>query len=35
MKLIIDKGSNDITTKEFMVYLKTPVLKSEMTSNKR
>jgi peptide deformylase len=31
MKLIIDKGSNGLTTKEFTEYLKTPVLKSEIT----
>jgi peptide deformylase len=31
MKLIVDKGSNGLTTKEFTEYLKTPVLKSEMT----
>jgi peptide deformylase len=31
MKLIVDKGSNGLTTKEFMEYLKTPVLKSEIT----
>jgi len=29
MKLIVDKGSNGLTTKEFTEYLKTPVLKSE------
>jgi len=31
MKLIIDKGSNGLITKEFTEYLKTPVLKSEIT----
>ena len=31
MKLIVDKGSNGLTTKEFTEYLKTPVLKSEVT----
>jgi peptide deformylase len=31
MKLIVDKGSNVLTTKEFTEYLKTPVLKSEIT----
>ena len=31
MKLIVDKGSNGLTTKEFTEYLKTPVLKSEIT----
>jgi peptide deformylase len=31
MKLIVDKGSNGLTTKEFSEYLKTPVLKSEIT----
>jgi peptide deformylase len=31
MKLIVDKGSNGLITKEFMEYLKTPVLKSEIT----
>ena len=31
MKLIIDRGSNGLITKEFMEYLKTPVLKSEIT----
>ena len=31
MKLIVDKGSNGLTTKEFAEYLKTPVLKSEIT----
>ena len=31
MKLIVDKGSNGLTTKEFGEYLKTPVLKSEIT----
>jgi peptide deformylase len=33
MKLIVDKGSNGLTTKEFMEYLKTPVLKSEITQD--
>ena len=33
MKLIVDKGSNGLTTKEFREYLKTPVLKSEITQN--
>ena len=33
MKLIIDKGSNGLTTKEFTEYLKTPVLKSEVTQD--
>jgi peptide deformylase len=31
VKLIVDKGSNGLTTKEFAEYLKTPVLKSEIT----
>jgi peptide deformylase len=31
MKLIVDKSSNGLTTKEFREYLKTPVLKSEIT----
>ena len=31
MKLIVDKGSNGLTTKEFTEYLKTPVLKAEIT----
>ena len=31
MKLIIDKGSNGLITKEFREYLKTPVVKSEIT----
>ena len=31
MKLIVDKGSNGLTTKEFTEYLKTPVLKTEIT----
>ena len=31
MKLIVDKSSNGLTTKEFTEYLKTPVLKSEIT----
>jgi len=31
MKLIVDKGSNGLTTKEFTEYLKTPVLKSKIT----
>ena len=31
MKLIVDKGSNGLTTKEFTEYLKTPILKSEIT----
>jgi peptide deformylase len=29
MKLIVDKGSNGLTTKEFTEYLKTPCLKTE------
>ena len=29
MKLIVDKGSNGLTTKEFMEYLKTPCPKTE------
>jgi peptide deformylase len=33
MKLIVDKGSNGLTTKEFTEYLKTPVLKSEITQH--
>ncbi len=33
MKLIVDKGSNGLTTKEFTEYLKTPVLKSEITQD--
>ena len=32
MKLIIDKGSNGLITKEFREYLKTPVAKSEITN---
>ena len=31
MKLIVDRGSNGLITKEFTEYLKTPVLKSEIT----
>jgi peptide deformylase len=31
MKLIVDKGSNGLTTKEFTEYLKTPIQKSEIT----
>ena len=31
MKLIVDKRSNGLITKEFREYLKTPVLKSEIT----
>ena len=31
MKLIVDKGSNGLITKEFREYLKTPILKSEIT----
>jgi peptide deformylase len=31
MKLIVDKSSNGLETKEFREYLKTPVLKSEIT----
>ena len=31
MKLIVDKSSNGLITKEFREYLKTPVLKSEIT----
>jgi peptide deformylase len=31
MKLILDKGSNGLITREFAEYLKTPVLKSEIT----
>jgi peptide deformylase len=31
MKLIVDKGSNGLTTKEFTEYLKTPTLKTEIT----
>lgn len=33
MKLIVDKGSNGLTTKEFTEYLKTPVLKTEVTQD--
>jgi peptide deformylase len=33
MKLIVDKGSNGLTTKEFKEYLKTPVIKSEITQD--
>jgi len=33
MKLIVDKGSNGLTTKEFTEYLKTPVLKTEITQD--
>ena len=32
MKLIVDKGSNGLTTKEFIEYLKTPTLKTEFTT---
>ena len=31
MKLIVDRGSNGLITKEFTEYLKTPILKSEIT----
>jgi peptide deformylase len=31
MKLIVDKGSNGLVTKEFVEYLKTPTPKSEFT----
>jgi len=31
MKLIVDKGSNGLVTKEFTEYLKTPVEKTEIT----
>jgi len=31
MKLIVDKGSNGLTTKEFTEYLKTPTPKTEIT----
>jgi peptide deformylase len=31
MKLIVDKGSNGLTTKEFTEYLKTPIQKTEIT----
>jgi peptide deformylase len=31
MKLIVDKGSNGLTTKEFTEYLKTPTSKTEIT----
>ncbi len=30
MKLIVDKGSNGLTTKEFTEYLKTPIQKTEI-----
>jgi peptide deformylase len=33
MKLIVDKSSNGLITKEFREYLKTPVLKSEITQD--
>jgi len=33
MKLIVDKGSNGLITKEFTEYLKTPILKSEITQD--
>jgi peptide deformylase len=33
MKLIVDKGSNGLITKEFREYLKTPTLKSEITQS--
>jgi peptide deformylase len=33
MKLIVDKGSNGLTTKEFIEYLKTPVSKTEFTAS--
>jgi len=33
MKLIVDKGSNGLTTKEFTEYLKTPILKTEITQD--
>ncbi len=32
MKLIVDKGSNGLTTKEFIEYLKTPIPKTEFTA---
>jgi peptide deformylase len=31
MKLIVDKGSNGLTTREFTEYLKTPIQKTEIT----
>jgi len=33
MKLIVDKGSNGLTTREFTEYLKTPILKTEITQD--
>jgi len=33
MKLIVDKGSNGLTSKEFIEYLKTPIAKSEFTQS--
>jgi peptide deformylase len=33
MKLIVDKGSNGLVTKEFVEYLKTPTPKSEFTQS--
>ena len=32
MKLIVDKGKNGLQTKEFVEYLKTPILKTEITT---
>jgi peptide deformylase len=33
MKLIVDKGRNGLQTKEFVEYLKTPILKTEITAS--
>ena len=33
MKLIVDKGTNGLTTKEFVEYLKTPTPKTEFTQS--
>jgi len=33
MKLIVDKGKNGLQTKEFVEYLKTPILKTELTAS--
>ena len=33
MKLIVDRGKNGLQTKEFVEYLKTPILKTELTAS--
>ena len=33
MKLIVDKSKNGLQTKEFVEYLKTPILKTELTAS--